>query len=176
MSKDAAALVRSILHRKRGSGEGSATKQLDQSRNSVQTIASTGHEDSELGLPIGRQNHSWPTPDDTRGAWFNNYDPGHRLQDFANSHLSEGPNPGRIPHFWNNRNSGKIGRNITGNPSGDQGLALEITGVPSGGVGDGAFILHNQIPRGVVVARAFQRTVDDAANIPGVYVSDPTRR
>lgn len=174
---DVAALTRSIVRRKRGGGDVNSTgkQMMAESRNSTQTIEAE-RQDTELGLPIGRQNHSWPTPDDTRGAWFNNYDPGHRLQDFANSHLSEGPNPGRIPHFWNNRNSGKLGRGIMGNPSGDQGLTLEITGVASGGMGDGAFILHNQIPRGVVVARAFARTVDDAANIPGVYVSDPTRR
>lgn len=167
------------LHRSPGGAvdQANAKKALDFSRNSTQEVANTGQPDTELGLPIGRERWDWPPyPDDTRGLAVNNHDPGKRLQDFANSHLSEGPNPGRIPHFWNDRRLGKVGREITGNPIGDNFLTLGVSGTPDVGAGDAKFIMHTQIPRGSVVARAYARTVDDAAPIPAVYVTDPTRR
>lgn len=176
MSRSVADLTNGILRRRRGSGESTSEAKVaaKDSRNSSQIIVAPLGQSSELGLPIGREGNDWPYPD-SRGPNEFNHDPGKRLQDFANSHLNEGPNPGRIPHQWNNRRLGKTGREISGNPIGDNFLTLEITGIPTGGAGDGRYIPHQVIPRGSVQARAYSRTVDDAANIPAVYVSDPTR-
>ena len=132
--------------------------------------------DATLGGMIGRQGNDYETPDDPRGYFIINQANGDRLQDIANTHLSEGPTPGRIPRQWNARKGAKLGRNITGARAGDDSFALGVTGTPDGGVGDAKYIEHIQIPRGQVIARAFARTVDDAANVPAVYVSDPTRR
>jgi hypothetical protein len=174
---DSVARIKQLVRRAKGPGTsiGDDKRRQSYSRNSSQIIGPSDRPDTQLGLPIGREGNNWPYPDSTMIPEFNT-DPGHRVQDFANSHLSEGPNPGRIPRFWNNRDSGKLGRNITGNRVGDQGLALDATGQANGGIGDAKYVQHIQIPRGQIIARAFARTVDDAANIPAVYVSDPTRR
>ncbi len=168
------ARINRILRQRLGSGVDvtQAKKALATSRNSTDTVQEITRSDTQLGLPIGRQGNDWPTPDNE--AILFNTDPGKRQQDFANTHLSEGPNPGRVPRFWNDRRLGKVGRHITGTPSGDNYLTLGSG--PAGGLGDDRYIQHVQVPRGSMVARAFARTVDDAANVPAVYVGDPTRR
>lgn len=176
---DVATLTRRAIRRKPGAGESSsqARKSQETSRQSTQTVVTRSSHSSELGLPIGRQGNDYPTPDiPGRGPFLENQDPGQRLQDFANTHLSEGPNPGRIARPWNARMHGKLGRNITGNPSGDTGFELGLIGERNEGVGDARYLQHQPIPRGSIVARAYHRTVDDAANVPAVYVGDPTRR
>lgn len=100
----------------------------------------------------------------------------HIDQSFANSHLNEGPTPGRIPRPYNARNAAKEGKDITGTPSGDVGLLLGISGVSAGGMGDAAFIPHTSIVRPGGRSSASLRTIDDGAQIPGVFVADATRR
>lgn len=167
--------VKQLIRRKRGPGvsTGDDQKRQNYSRNSTQTIVAK-NDDTELGPAIGREGNNWPTPDSN--VPLIGLVNGDRLQDFANTHLNEGEAPGRIPRFWNNRDSAKLGRSIDGNPSGDQGLALDITGQEDGGIGDAKYIQHLPVPRGTVIARAYARTVDDSANIPAVFVSDPARR
>jgi hypothetical protein len=141
------------------------------------TLISDGQSD-ELGEPIGRQGNDHITPDNPRNYFVVGDSNGDRLQDFANSHLSEGPNPGRISRQWNKRIGGGTGRGSTGNPAGVDYLVLGVSGVNNqeiGGIGDGKYIAHLTIPRGSMMARAHTRTIDDAASIPAVYVSDPTR-
>lgn len=133
-------------------------------------------EDAELGDLNGRTGNDWPYPDSPRGRFDVDTVNGDRLQDFANTHLSEGPAPGRIPRGWNNRQLGKVGRDITGNPSGDNSAPITITGNAAGGIGDMVFVPHTPTPRNTTVARPYLRTIDDSASIPGVYVADATRR
>lgn len=174
--KSSVAEVLRIVRRRAGSGhDGQPNNGIRMSGTRTQTLTNI-EQDTQLGDPIGRQGNDYLYPDLPRGATVINQDPGDRLQDFANTHLSEGPNPGRIPRFWNDRRSGKVGRGITGDPAGDNFLALAVTGQSDNGMADAKFIMHVQIPRGSTMARAYARTVDDAANIPGVYVSDPGRR
>jgi hypothetical protein len=97
-----------------------------------------------------------------------------RYQDIANSHLSEGPTPGRIPRPYNDRMAGKIGRNNA--PAGVTSLLLNISGVSAGGLGDGVYIPHTSVLRPAGRASGSLRTIDDGAQIPGVYLADPTRR
>jgi hypothetical protein len=184
MATSVAEILR-VVRRKRGSGlSESATVaghsvhnvgNIRMSGTSTQTLTDVNNE-QPLGGYIGREGNDWPTPDDPRGTFVINQANGDRLQDVANTHLSEGPTPGRIPRPWNARKGAKVGRGITGQPVGDDFLTLGVSGSPDNGVGDAKYIEHVQIPRGSVIARAYQRTVDDSANIPGVYVSDPTRR
>lgn len=134
--------------------------------------------DESLGNTIYRDyDQGWQYPDLPRGLFYENQDPGDRLQDIANSHLSEGPNPGRIPRPWNNRIHGKLGRGITGNDyyGGDNGFTA-IKGTPSGAAGDGKYVPHTPTPRNTYQVKPYTRTVDDSAAIPGVYVADATRR
>jgi hypothetical protein len=128
--------------------------------------------------PNGRTGNDWEYPDWPRGYFVENQDPGDRLQDIANTHLSEGPNPGRIPRPWNSRIHGILGRGITGQPYNlaDAGFTLGVTGNAAGGTGDAKYVPHTPTPRNMTLSRAYARTVDDAAPIPAVYVSDPTRR
>jgi len=126
--------------------------------------------------PQGRQGNDWLYPDYPRGMFIINQDPGDRLQDFANTHLSEGPTPGRIPRPWNFRTNGKLGRSVSGNPSGDVGFTNTVDGQPGGGIADMKYIMHVQIPRSTSMARTYARTIDDAANVPAIYVADGTRR
>jgi hypothetical protein len=97
-----------------------------------------------------------------------------RYQDIANSHLSEGPTPGRIPRPYNDRMAGKVGRNNA--PAGVTSLLLNISGVSAGGLGDAVYIPHTSIVRPAGKASGSLRTIDDGAQIPGVYLADPTRR
>lgn len=178
MGLDVASLTNRIVRRRPqllGENSMDAARSQETSRNSRQTIVSRGQRDTELGDPNGRQGNDWPSPD-VRGGWVIDEVNGQRLQDYANSHLSEQEAPGRIPRLWNDRRLGKVGRGITGNPVGDNSLTLEITGVSAGGEGDGKFMLHQVVPRGLTTARAHARTIDDAVSIPAVYVGDPTRR
>jgi len=126
--------------------------------------------------PQGRTGNEWLYPDAPRGMFVINQDPGDRLQQIANSTLSEGPNPGRVPRPWNFRTNGKIGSGIAGNPSGEVGFQMNLTGNDAGGTGDAKYIPHIQIPRGSMMARTYSRTIDDAASIPAIYVADGTRR
>lgn len=132
--------------------------------------------DGELGTPNGRTGNDWIYPDLPHGRFDVGTVNGDRLQNLANTHLSEGPNPGRIPRGWNNRMHGKVGRNVSGNPSGDDFFINTISGEQSGGIGDQMYVPHTPTPRGVGIARAYMRTVDDGAFVPGVYISEPTRR
>lgn len=123
----------------------------------------------------GRYGNDWLYPDWPRGRFDVGTVNGDRLQDIANSHLSEGPNPGRVPRQWNNRIQGKVGRGITGNPDGDNNPYIVLTGDAAGGLGDMMYIPHTPVPRILTTARTYLRTVDDAAQVPGVFLSDPTR-
>ena len=133
-------------------------------------------DETELGDANGRTGNDYMYPDLPRGRFDINTVNGDRLQDFANSHLSEGEAPGRIPRGWNNRSIGKTGRNISGNPSGDNFLADTISGDQYGGIGDMVWVPHTPTPRNTTIARPYLRTIDDSASIPGVYVADATRR
>lgn len=97
-----------------------------------------------------------------------------RYQDIANSHLSEGPTPGRIPYAFNDRMAGKVGKFNA--PAGITSLLLNISGVSAGGEGDAMYIPHTSILRPGGKASGSLRTIDDGAQIPGVYLADPTRR
>jgi hypothetical protein len=132
--------------------------------------------DGQLGSINGRTGNDWFYPDNPRGVGLIDTVNGDRMQDMTSRHLHEGQAPGRIPRMWQNRNSGKLGRNITGNPSGDVGTVLTISGDPSGGLGDQMYVPHTPIPRGSIIARPYKRTVDDAVNIPAIFVSDGSRR
>lgn len=173
--QDSVARVLNIVRKPRGSGSQPHDGGIRMSGTTVDTLVATGN-DTELGAAIGREGNDWQTPDYPRGVFVVGITNGDRLQDFANTHLGEGPTPGRIPRQWNDRKGAKVGRTITGTPVGDDAFTLGVSGSPDGGVGDAKYIEHVQIPRGQVIARAFQRSVDDAANIPAVFVSDPTRR
>lgn len=126
--------------------------------------------------PVGRTGNDWTYPDLPRGAYIVDPNVDNRYQDMTSRHLHEGPLPGRIPFMFNARTHGKLGRAVTGNPSGDIGFTVDVTGESSGGVGDLKYVPHTPIPRGSIMARAFMRTVDDAAFVPAIYVADPTRR
>lgn len=137
---------------------------------------SPGANDGELGDPNGRTGNNWPYPD-TYQYYEVGQISGDRLQDFANTHLSENPESvGRIPRQWDNRVQGKVGRDITGNPSGDTSPPITIAGSAAGGIGDMQYVPHTPTPRNMTVARPYLRTIDDSANIPGVFVADATRR
>lgn len=184
--------IRKLLGRRPGGGkEGYFDKHLHSvsveddprarlSGTSPLTLSRISNDDESLdarNAPIGRQGNDYPYPDNPRGGFVLNTDPGDRLQDIANTHLSEGPTPGRIPHPWQDRRLGVLGRGITGQQhGGDTGFLMGLSGNPAGGEGDTKYIPHLAIPRGSVVARAYKRTIDDGAIIPGVYVADPTRR
>jgi hypothetical protein len=122
----------------------------------------------------GLEGNDYPTPGQQN--WKVNHDPGKRYQDIANSHMGEGPNPGRIPYRFSMRDKGKLGRDLSGTPDGTIGLTLGITGVSAGGVGDAMYVPHTSILRPAGKSVAGMRTIDDGAMIPGVFVADPTRR
>jgi hypothetical protein len=129
----------------------------------------------QVDTGLDGNDYNYPTTQDF--SFIVEADPGARRQDIANSHLSEGPRPGKIPYmFFNKRHLGKLGKDITGNPIGDTGLLLNITGNSAGGLGDAMFIPHTSIQRPAGMARGAYRTIDDGAMVPGVYVADPTRR
>lgn len=133
--------------------------------------------DGELGgdNPNGRTGNDWLYPDLPRGRFDVSEVNGDRLQDQTGRHIHEGEAPGRIPRGWNSRITGKVGLGISGNPAGATSLGIVITGDPAGGLEDMMYIPHTPTPRGIVTSRPFLRTVDDAAPIPGIFLSDPTR-
>src|SRR3954468_17381858 len=111
--------VLSIIHRASGKGGGNgnasgATLPVRPSGTSPETntsfVKSPSDDDAGLGNsnPNGRTGNDWLYPDNPRGQFRVGIAPGDRLQDFSNSHLSEGPGPGRVPRGWNNRTSGKV--------------------------------------------------------------------
>jgi hypothetical protein len=128
--------------------------------------------DGELGDPNGRTGNDWLYPDNPRGRFDTDTVNGDRLQDQTSRHLHEGAAPGRIPRGWNNRSTGKTGGGITGNPSGEIGAQITITG-QQGGTGEMMYVPHTPTPRGVGISRPYLRTVDDAANVPAVFVASP---
>ena len=146
------------------------------SDNTIKDPVDNSSQDAELGFTNGRTGNDWTYPDWPRGRFDVDQSTGDRLQDIANTQLSEGPNPGRVPRGWNNRVQGKVGRGISGNPSGDDAPPITIAGDSAGGIGDMVWIPHTPTPRNTTVARPYLRTIDDSAAIPGVYVADATRR
>jgi len=144
--------------------------------NTSATIPSPIHKSDALGddNPNGRDGNDWQTP--TPEGWLLETPSGDRLQDIANSHLSEGPNPGKIPRAFNLRNNGKLGQNLTGTRGGNIGLILNISGNKAGGLGDAQYIPHTSILRPAGKSVGSARTIADGAMIPGVYLADPTRR
>lgn len=161
-----------ILNRARGSGVDSRKTanpiRMSGTNEDVLTAYEREPKDAELGDAIGRQGNDWRAPSTDPVNQINLVN-GDRYQDFANTHLSEGEAPGRIPRQWKDLVRARA-RGTTGTPSG------LISDVPQTGQEDQMYIQHTQIPRGSTLARAFSRTVDDAAAIPGVYISDPSRR
>jgi hypothetical protein len=122
-------------------------------------------------IATGRMGNEFVTPTPERFILEADHE---RYQDIANSHLSEGPTPGRIPRPYNDRQAGKIGRGNT--PEGRTSLLLGLSGVSAGGLGDAMYIPHTSIVRPAGRASGSLRTIDDGAQIPGVYLADPTRR
>lgn len=164
-----------LLYRKKSVAEGGNRDDLLRLSGTTTNIESDYNKvavDGQLGSPIGRQGNDWEYPD-TNGA-FNQQANGDRLQDFANTHLHEGPPPGKIPHLFNMRVHGKTG-GVTGTPTGEIGSLITVTGQSAGGIGDMAHIPHIQIVRGRGIAKPYLRTVDDAANVPGIFIADPNR-
>lgn len=170
--------IKEIIRRPRGSGVDYAddSQRREYSRTHTQTLGPNRDDDPPLSNDVTMGNTALATPDDTRGLAYASQVNGQRLQDYANTHISEGEAPGRIPWFWNDRRYGKVGRGITGNEAGDNSLTLDVTGIGHGGLGDAKFIPHQVVPRGMATVRAHTRTIDDSATVPAVYVSDPTRR
>jgi hypothetical protein len=140
------------------------------------TINGAIHKSTAMGddNPNGRTGNNWVTP--TPERFEINQDPGDRLQDIQNSHLSEGPNPGRIPRPWNDRNNGRIDGKGTTDRAGQIGLLLNLSGVSAGGLGDAMYIPHTSILRPAGKSVGSARTIDDGAQIPGIFLADPTRR
>jgi len=132
--------------------------------------------DGQLGPINGRTGNDWFYPDQPRGVGYIDTVSGDRMQDMTSRHLHEGAAPGRIPRMWQNRISGKLGRGIAGNPSGDVGYSMQLAGKSSGGIGDQMWVPHTPLPRNSIIARPYKRTVDDAVNIPAIFVSDGSRR
>jgi hypothetical protein len=124
--------------------------------------------------PNGRTGNDYQYPGPS--TWELNTDPGKRYQDIATSHLSEGPTPGRIPHPFQDRALGKLGDSLSGTPDGTIGLRLGISGVSAGGIGDAMYIPHTSVVRTAGHASSSLRTIDDGAQVPAIFVSDPTRR
>lgn len=137
----------------------------------VRVVTSPSDGEADLGIANGMEGNDHKYPDED--YFLINPANGKRYQDFATSHLSEGEAPGRIPHRWNNLIKGVLGKHVTGE-QGDTGVW--VANDKSGGAEDQAYIQHIGIPRGSTVARAYSRTVDDAALIPAIFISDPTRR
>jgi len=128
---------------------------------------STGLDESN---PNGRTGNDWITPTAER---FVNEADHERYQDIANSYLSEGPTPGRIPYAFNDRNNGRVNG---ATPVGAIGLLCNISGVAAGGLGDCSYIPHTSILRPAGKSVGSLRTIDDGAQVPGIFVADPTRR
>jgi len=113
--------------------------------------------------------YTYPTPER-----FQNGSDGRHTTGIENSHLNEGPNPGRIPRPYNDRANGKTGRN--NNIGGDVGLVLNISGNSAGGLGGAMYIPHTSILRPAGKVSGSLRTIDNNAQIPAVFLADPTRR
>jgi hypothetical protein len=152
---------------------GSAQKPIRMSGTVVKTLGSKPHPSDAITeqTATGCTGNDWVTP--TRQRFVEGAD-NERYQDIANSHLSEGPTPGRIPRPYNDRMLGRLGKGHT--PDGNIGLLLNITGVSAGGQGDAMYIPHTSILRPAGKSLGSLRTIDDGAQIPGVYLADPTRR
>lgn len=132
-------------------------------------------QDGPLGPVNGRTGNEWVYPDSMYFV-LEQEDSGDRNQTRTGDVIHEGPIPGRIPRSFTNKISGKLGRGITGNPTGDTGFINVLSGNPDGGLGDQMYVPHTPVPRNSIVARPYKRTVDDAVNVPAIYVSDGNRR
>jgi hypothetical protein len=139
------------------------------------TIAGGIHQSPNLEdrNPNGRQGNDWRTP--TQESFVEEQEGRHNLE-IAISHLHEGPLPGRIARPWNDRNAGKLGKSMSGNPDGTIGLLLNISGVSAGGLGDAKYIQHLSVLRPAGKAAGSSRTIDDGAQVPATMLADPTRR
>lgn len=167
--------INSLVRRKNSSGEEDEKQQLpirmSGTKPNQEYSIDKNPADGPAGPPIGRQGNDHKTPD--VDYFLIEQVNGDRLQDFANTHLSEGPKPGRLPRRWTDLIRGKLGDAVTGQADGTTGV---IKANQTGGAQDQKYIPHIGIPRGSVIARAYLRSVDDAAPIPAVYVGDPSRR
>lgn len=168
--------INSVVRRRNSSGESDEKQQLpirlSGTRTNEEYSLDKNPADGPMGPAIGRQGNDHKTPD--ADFFLIGTVNGDRLQNLANTHLSDNPvEPGRIPRRWTNLVKAVLGRGVTGVRDGDDGV---IKANQMGGAEDGLFIPHIGIPRGSVIARAYKRTVDDAAPIPGIYVANPTRR
>lgn len=138
-----------------------------------QTLSSNLHPSDGLGdnNPNGRQGNDFrtPTPEITQIEQG-----GARRQDVARTYLGDGIIPGRIPHFFNDRCLGKVGKENS--PAGIASLLLNISGNSAGGLGDAMYIPHTSILRPSGKAAGSLRTINDGAQVPGVFLADPTRR
>jgi hypothetical protein len=126
--------------------------------------------------PNGRQGNASGIQYPDVDKWELGADPGKRYQDIATSHMSEGPTPGRIPHHYDNRNTGKLGDELTGTPDGTTGFKMGLSGNDAGGIGGAMYIPHTSVIRLAGQASSSLRTIDDGAQVPGAFVADPTRR
>lgn len=166
---------------KRGGGNGIAREIVTPIRLSgTNTDTETRYErdPKEPGLgndnPNGRTGNDWTYPDYPRGRFDVSEVNGDRLQDQTGRHIHEGEAPGRIPRQWNNRVIGKVG-GISGSVSGEIHPGITITGDAAGGIEDMMYVPHTPTPRTITPSRPYLRTVDDAAQVPGIFLSDPTR-
>lgn len=152
---------------------GSAQTPIRMSGTVVRTLQSKPHTSDSITeqTATGHMGNDYVTPTPER---FVEGQDRERYQDIANSHLSEGPTPGRIPRPYNDRMMGKIGKGNT--PNGNTSLLLSISGVSAGGQGDAMYIPHTSVLRPAGKSVGSLRTIDDGAQIPGVYLADPTRR
>jgi hypothetical protein len=141
----------------------------------IQTLNSKLHKSDSLTeqADTGLMGNDHPTP--TTERFVVGADP-KRFADIANSHLNDGPTPGRISRPYNDRNIGKLGNGMSGQLVGEVGLLLNISGVDAGGLGDAMYIRHTSVLRPAGKSVGSLRTIDDGAQIPGVYLADPTRR
>ncbi len=163
----------SIIRRKR------ASPTTDTNANKIRLSGTTINTESNTDLkpqmqpqdnPIRFEGNNWLVPDAPRGYHILQVSNGLRRQAEANTHLSEGPAPGKIPHPFKNLYHGKSGSGIDGNPNG------VIANVPQFGLEDRAFIPHTPIPRAGMMVRGFRKTYNDSAYVPAIYVADATRR
>jgi hypothetical protein len=154
-----------------------SAQSTDQNANKLRLSGTTTDNETNISKdyptdgsdPNGRTGNEWTYPDLPRGHFVVETVNGRRLQEQANSHLSEGQGPGKIPYLFFNRYHAKV-RGVNGNQNG------LVHNIPGHGYEGRAYIPHTPIPRRGIMARGFRRTVNDAAYVPGIYIADATRR
>lgn len=166
--------VLSLIHRRSGSGKEQKKGTGIRLSGTTENTLTNNRPDEQLGPVNGREGNDHLYPDNPRGLGVvhRGYQ---RDQSIANSHLNEGPPPGVIPYMYNKRIGGTVGKSMEGNPDG-----IDSPWLPgasrAGGKGDLMFIPHTSLVRPAGKAKVMHRTIDDAAQIPAIYVADPTRR